>query len=151
MRTCIQQQIHASIQVYTYTATNAGIHSNKHKHTYTYIQRHLDIHFRLLREDCMHMVRDGVSQYAAAGGNARARVRYVHICTVTVTVTDDLLNTRVLYPVSRRLSQPVQSPNYMQCRPSGTRMYACEYVCIDGMLGLCAASIYTYICPYVQT
>ncbi len=38
--------------------------------------------------------------------------------TVTVTVTDDLLNTKVLSPVSRRLSQPVQSPNYMQCRPS---------------------------------
>jgi hypothetical protein len=33
--------------------------------------------------------------------------------TVTVTVTDDLLNTKVLTLVSRRLSQPVQSPNYM--------------------------------------
>jgi hypothetical protein len=41
--------------------------------------------------------------------------------TVTVTVTGNLLNTKVLTLVSRRLSQPVQSPNYMQCRPSGTR------------------------------
>jgi hypothetical protein len=35
--------------------------------------------------------------------------------TVTVTVTDDLLNTKLLSPVSRQLRQPVQSPNYMQC------------------------------------
>ncbi len=34
--------------------------------------------------------------------------------TVTVAVTDDLLNTKVFSVVSRRLSQPVQSPSYMQ-------------------------------------
>jgi hypothetical protein len=41
--------------------------------------------------------------------------------TVTVTVTGNLLNTKVLTLVSRQLSQPVQSPNDMKCRPPGTR------------------------------
>jgi hypothetical protein len=42
---------------------------------------------------------------------------------VGVTVTDDLLNTKLLSPVSRRpgLSQPVQSPNYMQCEQPQVR------------------------------
>jgi hypothetical protein len=34
---------------------------------------------------------------------------------IPVTVMDDLLNTKLLSPVSRWLSQPVQSANYMQC------------------------------------
>jgi hypothetical protein len=55
------------------------------------IQRHLDIHFRLFREDFMHKVRDGISEYARAGGNSRATStvryahipRYIHICIHT--------------------------------------------------------------------
>ncbi len=39
--------------------------------------------------------------------------------TVTATVTGDLLNTKVLSLVSRRLSQPVQSPTYIH-----THIYA---------------------------
>jgi hypothetical protein len=41
--------------------------------------------------------------------------------TVTVAVTGNSLNTEVLTLVSRHLSQPVQSPSDMRCRPPGTR------------------------------
>jgi hypothetical protein len=47
-----------------------------------------------------------VTQYFLFSWHATVTVRLV-------TVTDDLLNTKMLSPVSRRLSQPVQSPNYM--------------------------------------
>jgi hypothetical protein len=51
--------------------------------------------------------------------------------TVTVTVTDDLLNTKLLSAVSGRLSQPVQSPNYMQWA-GDVFGFACDLECVPG-------------------
>jgi hypothetical protein len=43
--------------------------------------------------------------------------------TATVMVRGNLLYTKVLTLVSRQLSQAVQSPNYMQCRPAAYASY----------------------------
>ncbi len=43
------------------------------------------------------------------------------IALAAVRSRDDVSNAEVLSSVFRRSSQPVQSPNYIQCSPSGTR------------------------------
>ncbi len=91
----------------------------------------------------------------------RAHINDVH---GHVTVTGNLLNTKVLTLVSRQLSQPVQSPYYMQCRPPGTRsrlilvtthththtqrcrrfgdLVSCTFASTE-------PSVRMYVCPYV--
>ncbi len=66
---------------------------------------------------------------------------------VTVTVTDDLLNTKLLSLVSRRLSQSVQSPNYVQCTPSvfvsiyAYNIYICPHMLLDRASDCCDSTM----------
>jgi hypothetical protein len=74
--------------------------------------------------------------------------------TVTVTVTGNLLNTKVLTLVSRQLSQPVQSPNYMHvghqalgALPSTNPYYqiASPHVVESGKYTSCSTTIFRHV------